>query len=310
VRFNTRLEDLVLDGGRIVGLTTSARTIACDVAILATGHSARDVYSMLVRRGVPVIPKPFQIGLRVEHPQDLINRIQYGPRHFENQLGNADYSLVAHGSADVFTFCMCAGGHIIPSVSESGYFCTNGMSLSKRDSPFANSGLVVTLPVSEFGGDDPLAGMRLQASFERKAYELGRGEYRCPVQRAPDFVHGLPSESMPAFSYPRGGVATDLREVLPTYVAEAIRTGLPEMDRAWRGQFLRNGVLVGPEARGSSPVRIPRDDRTRESPVGGLYPVGEGAGYAGGIVSAAVDGLKTARAIIGRFAPAGGAPPG
>jgi len=205
----------------------------------------------------------------------------------------------------VFTFCMCAGGHIIPSVSEAGYFCTNGMSLSKRDSPYANSGLVVTLPVSEFGGDDPLAGMRLQAAYERRAYELGGGEYRCPVQRGPDFLDGVERPGLPAFSYPRGGVAADLGQVLPPFVAGALRTGLPGMDRAWRGRFLREAVLVGPEARGSSPVRIPRDDRTRESPVAGLYPVGEGAGYAGGIVSAAVDGLKTARAIIGRFAPAG-----
>jgi uncharacterized FAD-dependent dehydrogenase len=306
VRFHTRVEDLLLLDGRVVGLATSSGQIPCDVAVLATGHSARDIYTMLVRRGVPVVPKPFQIGVRVEHPQELVNRVQYGPRRHEDQLGNADYSLVAHGSADVFTFCMCAGGHIIPSVSEAGYFCTNGMSLSKRDSPYANSGLVVTLPVSEFGGDDPLAGVRLQAAYERKAYELGRGEYRCPVQRGPDFLNGMESPALPGFSYPRGGVAADLRRVLPPFVADALRTGLPGMDRAWRGRFLREAVLVGPEARGSSPVRIPRDDQTRESPVAGLYPVGEGAGYAGGIVSAAVDGLKTARAIIGRFAPVGG----
>jgi uncharacterized protein len=304
VRFHTRVEDLILKDGRLVGLGTSAGEIPCEVAILATGHSARDVYTMLVRRGVPVVPKPFQIGVRVEHPQGLVNRVQYGPRHHEDQLGNADYSLVAHGSSDLFTFCMCAGGHIIPSVSEEGFFCTNGMSLSRRDSPFANSGLVVTLPVSEFGGTDALAGMRLQAHHERLAFELGRGEYRCPVQRGRDYLNGVVSPAVPAFSYPRGGVCVDLREVLPAYVAEAVRTGLPGMDRAWRGKFLPEAVLVGPEARGSSPVRIVRDDSTRESPVGGLYPVGEGAGYAGGIVSAAVDGLKTAREIIRRFAPA------
>ena len=198
---------------------------------------------------------------------------------------------------------MCAGGHIIPSVSEVGYFCTNGMSLSKRDSPYANSGLVVTLPVSEFGGGDPLAGMRVQAQYEKRAFEIGRGEYRCPVQRASDFVAGRPSESMPTFSYPRQAILAELDEVLPPFVLEALRTSLPRMDRAWRGRFLPDAVLVGPESRGSSPVRIPRDDATRESPVGGLYPVGEGAGYAGGIVSAAVDGLRTAKAIIGRYAP-------
>ncbi|HKB03704.1 MAG TPA: FAD-dependent oxidoreductase [Gemmataceae bacterium] len=303
VRFRTRVEDLVLRDGRIAGLATSSGEVSAEVAILATGHSARDVYSMLVRRGLPVVPKPFQIGVRVEHPQELVNRVQYGSRPYENQLGNADYSLVAHGSADVFTFCMCAGGYIIPSVSQEGYFCTNGMSLSKRDSPYANSGLVVTLPATEFGGPDALAGVRLQEVYERRAFELGRGEYRCPVQRVPDFLAQKPTPDPPPFSYPRGGVPTELDGVLPPFVVRALRSGLPQLDRAWRGKFLREGVLVGPEARGSSPVRIPRDDRTRESPVGGLYPVGEGAGYAGGIVSAAVDGLRTAKAIIARYAP-------
>jgi uncharacterized FAD-dependent dehydrogenase len=302
VRFHTRVEDLIVRDGRVVGLGTSGGEIPCDVVVLATGHSARDTYEMLVRRGVPVVPKPFQIGVRVEHPQELVNRVQYGGRRHEDQLGNADYSLVGHGSADVFTFCMCAGGHIIPSVSEVGYFCTNGMSLSKRDSPFANSGLVVTLPVSEFGGTDPLAGVRVQARYEQRAFELGRGEYRCPVQRARDFLDQKVSAAVPDFSYPRQAVLAELDEVLPPYVVRAMRTGLPKMDRAWRGRFLPQAVLVGPEARGSSPVRIPRDDATRESPVGGLYPVGEGAGYAGGIVSAAVDGLRTAKAVIGKFA--------
>src|SRR5262249_29518976 len=163
----------------------------------------------------------------------------------------------------------------------------------------------VTLPVSKFGGEDALAGVRRQAAYERKAYDLGRGKYLCPVQRGPDFLNGVASPSVPAFSYPLGGVAANLCEILPDYVAEGLQTGLPGMDRAWRGRFLRDAVFVGPETRGSAPVRIPRDDQTRESPVGGLYPVGEGAGYAGGIVSAAVDGLKTARAIISRFAPIG-----
>jgi len=302
VRFHTRVEDLIIRDGRLAAMATSSGEIPAEVAVLATGHSARDVYTMLVRRGVPLVPKPFQIGVRIEHPQGLVNRVQYGPRHYEDQLGNADYSLVVRGAADVFTFCMCAGGYIIPSVSESGYFCTNGMSLSKRDSPFANSGLVVTLPVSEFGGTDALAGMRLQQQYERIAFNLGRGEYRCPVQRATDFVAKSLSKDVPAMSYPRGGVPADPEQVLPPYIVTALRTALPGMERAWRGRFLRDGVLVGPESRGSSPVRIVRDDQTRESPLGGLYPVGEGAGYAGGIVSAAVDGLRTAKAIIGRYA--------
>jgi uncharacterized FAD-dependent dehydrogenase len=201
---------------------------------------------------------------------------------------------------------MCAGGYIIPSVSQEGYFATNGMSLSRRDSPFANSGLVVTVPVEAFEGTDVLAGMRLQEKYEARAFELGgRAEYKAPVQRAKDFVALRAAGFSPAVptSYPRGVVACDLREVLPPVVAEAVAHGLPQMDRRWHGRFLADAVLAGPEARGSSPVRIDRDGATRESPgVPGLYPVGEGAGYAGGIVSAAVDGLRTARAIVSKYA--------
>jgi uncharacterized FAD-dependent dehydrogenase len=212
--------------------------------------------------------------------------------------------LVAHGQHDLFTFCMCAGGHVIPSVSEVGYFCTNGMSLSKRDSPYANSGLVVTVPVEAFGGSDVLAGVRLQQVYESKAFELGRGESRAPAQRARDYLADRVSPSIPANSYPRGTVSVDLREVLPPVVADAVRHGLPQLDRRWQGRFLADAVLFGPEARGSSPVRIDRHPETRESPgVRGLYPVGEGAGYAGGIVSAAVDGLRTAKTIVARYAP-------
>ncbi len=249
--------------------------------------------------------KAFQFGVRIEHRQDVVNSVQFGPRHerYEDILGNADYSLIASGNHDLFTFCMCAGGYIIPSVSQEGYFCTNGMSLSKRDSPFANSGLVVTVPPEEFGGTDVLAGMRLQEHYESKAFQLGgQTDYRSPIQRATDFVAGRASTAAPANSYPRGVTPCDLREVLPPVVAAAVAHGLPQMDRRCQGRFLRDAVLVGPESRGSSPIRVDRDSATRESPgVVGLYPVGEGAGFAGGIVSAAVDGLRTARAIIARY---------
>ena len=308
VRFLTRVEDMLFDDTGLKGVMTSAGFVPASVVVLATGHSARDTYTMLAARGVPMTPKPFQFGVRVEHPQAVVNEVQFGPRHerYEELLGNADYSLVAHGTHDLFTFCMCAGGHVIPSVSEEGYFCTNGMSLSKRDSPFANSGLVVTIPVEAFEGTDTLAGMRLQQRYEKTAFELGRGEYKAPVQLARDFIAGRPGQSTPAGSYPRGVVACDLRAVLPPVVIEALRTGLPQMDRRWHGRFLPDAVLAGPETRGSSPVRIDRDSVTRESPgVPGLYPVGEGAGYAGGIVSAAVDGLRTARSIVAKYRPVG-----
>jgi uncharacterized FAD-dependent dehydrogenase len=307
VRFLCRVEDLLIQDGRLVGLATSSGTIPAAVVVLATGHSARDTFEMLARRGVPMEQKPFQFGVRVEHSQDLVNRVQYGSKRLEERIGSADYTLKAAGRHDLFTFCMCAGGYVIPSVSEVGYFCTNGMSLSKRDSPYANSGLVVTVPPELFGGPDVLAGVRLQQVFEAKAFELGgRGDYRCPAQRATDFLAVRRGDRAPVTSYPRGTVATDLREVVPAVVAEALAEGLPKMDRAWRGRFLPDATLSGPEARGSSPVRILRGPESRESPgVGGLYPVGEGAGYAGGIVSAAVDGLRTARAIIARYAPPG-----
>jgi uncharacterized FAD-dependent dehydrogenase len=303
VRFNCRVEDIDITDGQVRGVNSSSGFIATEIVVLAIGHSARDTYAMLLKRGVPMVQKPFQFGVRVEHPQDLVNRVQYGPRHLEEKLGSADYSLVAHGRHDVFTFCMCAGGYIIPSVSESGYFCTNGMSLSRRDSFWANSGLVVTVPVEAFGGTDTFAGIRLQQQYERHAFALGNGDYRCPVQRAGDFLKGRLTPGVPATSYPRGGVSANLAELLPPLVAEAIRHGLPIMDRRWHGKFLPEAVLAAPEARGSSPVRLPRDEPSRTSPgLDGIYPVGEGAGYAGGIVSAAVDGLRTAKAIVARYA--------
>ncbi len=306
VRFRTRVVDLVIRDGRVAGVETSAGFLPAAVVVLAIGHSARDTYAMLVGRGIPIEQKPFQFGVRVEHPQGLVNRVQYGDRPLEGSLGNADYSLIAHGRHDLFTFCMCAGGFIIPSVSEPGLFCTNGMSLSKRDSVYANSGLVVTVPTSEFGGPDALAGVRLQERFERIAYELGRGEYRCPVQRAKDFLAERNSDGSIACSYPRGIEPVDLRRVLPPLVANAVAEGLPRMDRRWRGRFVPEAILAGPEARGSAPVRLVRDQATRAVPgVDGLYPVGEGAGYAGGIVSAAVDGLRTARAIVAMYARPG-----
>lgn len=304
-RFRCRLEDLDLADGRVRGLHTSSGYIRASAVVLGTGHSARDTYTMLHQRGVPLQSRAFQLGLRIEQPQEQVDRHKYGRKRYHDLLGAADYTLVAHGQPDLYTFCMCAGGWIIPSVSEPEMFCTNGMSNSRHDTPFANSGLVVTLDPSEFGSDHPLAGVELQRRYEAVAFGIGGGNYYAPIQRAADFIAGRtprPDERITC-SYQRGTAPANLNQVLPASVAQAIRAGLPIMDKKWHGGFLRNAILVGPEMRGSSPVRIGRDNSTRQTPgLEGLYPVGEGAGYAGGIVSAAVDGLRTAKAIVARYA--------
>lgn len=307
-RFRCRLEELDIAAGRVRGVHTSSGYLRASVVILAIGHSARDTYEMLHRVGVPLEPKAFQLGLRIEQPQEQVNAHKYGRADYQRILGAADYSLIARGQRDVFTFCMCAGGVAIPSVSEPGMFCTNGMSNSRHDTLFANSGVMVTLEPREFGSEHPLAGVQLQRQFEAVAYELGRGSYLAPIQRAADFLAARApmSGEQIASSYQRGAVPANLNGVLPPMVLSALRTGLPLMDRQWRGDFLRDATLLGPEMRGSSPVRIARDRDSRQTPgIAGLFPVGEGAGYAGGIISAAVDGLRTAKQVVQQFAPPG-----
>lgn len=307
IRFSCRVEDVEIADGRLRGVLTSSGQIAADLAVLAVGHSARDTYGMLLRRGVLLEAKPFQMGVRIEQPQEQINIARYGANANHPALGAADYTLTARaGHRDLFTFCMCAGGYVMPSVSEPGYFCTNGMSQSRHDSPFANSGLVVTIDPADTGSRHPLAGVHFQQRSERAAYLAGDRSYAAPIQWARDFLAGRSSRGKLPSSYPRATVAMDLGSILPPLVIETLVRGLPIMDRRFHGLFLRDATLTGPEARGSSPVRIPRDPRSRQSPsVSGLYPCGEGAGYAGGIVSAAVDGLRTARAIVTHYARPG-----
>lgn len=307
-RFGCRLEGLEIADGRLRGLHTSGGYVAATQAVLGIGHSARDTYSMLLSAGIPLRQKAFQLGLRIEQPQDQINRHKYGRPEYLPLLGAADYTLTAHGQRDVYSFCMCAGGVTIPSVSEPGCLATNGMSNSRHDTPFANSGIMVTLQPHEFGGDHVLAGVELQRRFERIAFELAGGDYSAPIQTAADFLAGRspPQGQRLESSYARGTTALNLHEILPPLVSAAIRSGLPIMDRKWHGDFLPHANLLGPEMRGSSPVRIERDAASRQSPAClGLYPVGEGAGYAGGIISAAVDGLLSAKQIVRQFARRG-----
>jgi uncharacterized FAD-dependent dehydrogenase len=305
IRFSCRVEDLDLDGGRLRGLATTSGYLPADLAILATGHSARDTYAMLLARNIPLEAKAFQFGIRIEQPQEQIDMARYGDHSGHPSLGAAEYGLsVRAGNRDLFTFCMCAGGYVMPSVSEPGYFCTNGMSESRHDSPFANSGLVMTVEPAETGSRHPLSGVHFQQRYERMAYLAGGRTYSAPIQWVRDFLIARPSRGKLPSSYCRDTVATDMNGLLPERVAETLVRGIPAMDRRFRGLFLKNATLTGPEARGSSPVRITRDPVTRQSPSAeGLYPCGEGAGFAGGIISAAVDGLRTARAIVATYAP-------
>jgi uncharacterized FAD-dependent dehydrogenase len=304
IRFSCRMEDIDIADGQLRGIGTSSGYLPTSVAVLAIGHSARDTYAALRQRGIPFVPKPFQLGVRIEQSQESVNRFQYGTKHWERVVGAADYSVVARGTNDLFSFCMCAGGHIIPSVSAPGFFGTNGMSLSGRDSPFANSGLMITVTPEMFESSDIFGGIHLQERYERRAFEIGRGEYLCPIQSADDFLEGRRTESLPPCSYRRGLVSASIGEIVPAIVASTLSRALPLIDRRWSERFLKEAVLVGPESRGSAPVRIPRHPLTLVAHgIRGLFPVGEGAGYAGGIISAAVDGLRAAKAIIAAYQP-------
>jgi uncharacterized FAD-dependent dehydrogenase len=312
-RFRARVDDLELDAEsrHVRGVVlSSGERLPAGALVLAIGHSARDTYHMLRERGVALAFKPFQMGLRIEHPQDFIDASQFGPLAGKGKLPAAEYVLLSKGrgkETGAFSFCMCPGGTIMDSVSEPGHYGTNGMSRRKRDSGWANSGIVytVTAAETEHGGRDPFDGLELQRRCERRAFELGSGGYECPTQRAPDFLKGASSHGPFASSYARKHIAADLREVLPPAGARAIAHALREFDGRIKGYAGPTGLLVGPESRGSSPVRIDRDDETRESlSTPGVYPVGEGAGFAGGIVSAAIDGLRSARALVTRYAPA------
>ena len=306
--FGCRLEGLDIADGRLRGLHTSRGYIAATQAVLGIGHSARDTYGMLLDAGLPLRQKAFQLGLRIEQPQDQVNRHKYGRPEYLPLLGAADYTLTAHGQRDVYSFCMCAGGITIPSVSEPGCIATNGMSNSRHDTPFANSGIMVTLEPHEFGSEHVLAGVELQRRFERIAFDLAGRNYLRPHPNRSRFP-GRPHSAARAASgefLPTRHDGPESRRVLPPVVSAAIRAGLPVMDRKWHGDFLPNANLLGPEMRGSSPMRIERDAVSRQSPAClGLYPVGEGAGFAGGIVSAAVDGLLSAKQIVRQFARCG-----
>ena len=302
IRFQQRVTDVLIEDGRIGGVTlASGETLRSHHVILALGHSARDTFEMLHARGVYMEAKPFSIGFRIEHPQSLIDKARLGPNAGNPLLGAADYKLVHHAKNGraVYSFCMCPGGTVVAATSEPGRVVTNGMSQYSRNERNANAGIVVGITPEDFPGNDPLAGIELQRELEARAFELGGGSYEAPGQLVGDFIAGRPSTQLGSVepSYKPGVHLTDLASSLPDYAIEAIREALPAFDQQIKGFAMRDAVLTGVETRTSSPVRITRGDDFQSLNVKGLYPAGEGAGYAGGILSAGVDGIKVAEAV-------------
>jgi uncharacterized FAD-dependent dehydrogenase len=301
IRFRSRVEDLIVEQGKIRGvILASGERLAADHVILAVGHSARDTFQMLLERGVYIEPKPFSIGFRVEHPQALIDRCRFGPQAGHPLLGAADYKLVHHcrNGRSVYSFCMCPGGTVVAAASEPGRVVTNGMSQYSRDERNANSGIVVGITPEDYPGG-PLAGIDFQRRWEERAFELGGGTYEAPGQLVGDFLAGRPSTAFGSVlpSYLPGVRLGDLSTSLPDYAIEAIREALPAFDRQIKGFAMNDAVLTGVETRTSSPIRIKRNEDFQSLNTEGLYPAGEGAGYAGGILSAGVDGIRVAEAV-------------
>ena len=302
-RFETAIAGLRAHDGRVrAACLAGGDEIAADAVVLAVGHSARPVYEWAAADGVAIERKPIAVGVRIEHPQRLIDQLQYGAAAGHPKLPAAFYELTASsGDRGVYSFCMCPGGWIVPAATEPDGVVVNGMSLSRRDSPFANSGVVVTVDAADFGpaADGPLAGIELQRRIEQAAFRVGGGKFRAPAQRLVDFLAGRASTTVGRSSYRPGLAPADLRAVLPPFVADALRAGLRAMGARMPGFLSADAMLIAAETRTSAPVRFLRDPETLVSPsMAGFYPCGEGAGYAGGIVSAALDGARVAERIL------------
>ncbi len=304
IRFGSRVEDVEINNGQVCGVrVASGETIATRHVVLAVGHSARDTFEMLHARGVYMEAKPFSIGVRIEHPQALIDRARFGKFAGHPALGAADYKLVHHcgNGRSAYSFCMCPGGTVVAATSEEGRVVTNGMSQYSRNERNANSAIVVGVTPADYRGADknPLAGIDFQRQWESKAFEAGGGSYAAPAQLVGDFLAGRPSTVLGAVqpSYTPGIHLTDLSACLPDYVVATLREALPAFDKQIRGFAMADALMTGVETRTSSPVRITRDEKLQSLNTHGLYPAGEGAGYAGGILSAAVDGIKVAEAV-------------
>ena len=301
VKFSHTLTDIIIENGTLTGAEVTCNgekeIIKADAVVLATGHSARDTFEMLKRRNVPMERKSFSVGVRIEHKQSVINESQYGDS--AKYLGAADYKLSVHlpSGRGVYTFCMCPGGEVIASASEKGGVVTNGMSRYKRDGENANSAVLVNVTPDDFSGDDVLAGMYFQRETEQKAFKAGGENYNAPAQTVGDFL-GTEEKKHINPTYCPGVTFTELEKVLPPFAVNAIREALPMLDKKLHGFADGGAVMTAPETRSSSPVRILRSSETLQSDIKGLFPCGEGAGYAGGITSAAVDGIKVAEKIV------------
>jgi uncharacterized FAD-dependent dehydrogenase len=304
VLFDTKLTDILLNGDSIAGVKTAdGTTIKCNSVILATGHSARDIFALLHCKKILVECKPFALGVRIEHPQYLVDQAQYHCQVRDPYLPPASYSLVAQEyGRGVFSFCMCPGGIIAPAATNHEEIVVNGWSPSKRNNPYANSGTVVAVDEKDFAAykfTGPLAAMQYQQMVERQAYKIGGGKLVAPAQRMADFVNNKVSSTLPDCSYLPGLHSAAIKDVLPKEVNEALRKAVVDFGKKMKGYYTNDAVLVGTESRTSSPVRIPRDKETLQHvQIKGLYPCAEGAGYAGGIVSAAIDGERCAEMAV------------
>ncbi len=302
IRFQHKVTDLLIDAGQVEGVVVeNGEQIATNQVVLALGHSARDTFEMLQARGVYMEAKPFSVGFRIEHPQSIIDRARFGKFAGHPLLGAADYKLVYHASngRSVYSFCMCPGGTVVAATSEPNRVVTNGMSQYSRNERNANAGIVVGITPADFPGEDVLAGMRLQRELESRAFVLGGSNYDAPGQLVGDFIAGRPSTQLGEVipSYKPAVKLGDLASALPEYAISAIREALPAFGKQIRGFDMQDAVLTGVETRTSSPVRITRGVDLQSLNVKGLFPAGEGAGYAGGILSAGVDGIKVAEAL-------------
>ncbi|MBL9043035.1 MAG: FAD-dependent monooxygenase [Myxococcales bacterium] len=304
--FGEKVVDLLRSpSGKLLGVRCqSGMEVLADAVVLAVGHSARSIYELMVAQHIVVERKAFAIGARIEHPQPLIDRIQYGPAAEHPALPAAFYQVAASvGDRGVYSFCMCPGGWVVPSATEPGGLCVNGMSLKRRDSPLANSALVVSVedrdvvPFERFAGD-PLAGMFFQRAIEQAAFVAGGGRFVAPAQKLTDFLAGRPSTELLPTTYRPGIASGNLAALLPPFVSESLRQAVGRFQRTMPGFVSPQAQLVGVETRTSSPLRIVRGEDLQSPSLPGLFPVGEGAGYAGGIVSAAIDGLRSADAVL------------